>query len=255
MDRVEQREQTIRMLGIPQDDLTVDFPEFQQVKERFLYGEVWAQEGLSLRFRLLISVAALATVEGRDLPVMLRAALRQGVTPSELQEVVHQVAPYIGFPKAEKGMLALKAVLMQDGVALPLDVQGVATEQNRLEKGIAAQKAIFGPMIDIMRVHAPEDQRFMQDYLSAFCFGDTYTRGALDLQTREMITFACILSLGGCDSQVKSHVGGNLMIGNSKQTLIAAVATCLPYIGFPRSLNALAAIQEVTKQQEEKSDI
>lgn len=252
MDRVEQAEQTMKMLGFPRNDMTADFPEFQQVKERFSYGEVWAQEAISPRLRLLISIAALVTVEGDDLPAILRAALGQGLMPAELQEVFHQAAPYIGFPKAEKGLAVLKAVFMQEGVSLPLAAQSTVTEETRLQQGIAAQKAIFGPRIDAMRAHTPEDQRFIQDYLSAFCFGDTYTRGALALQTRELITFACILSLGGCDSQVKAHVGGNLMIGNGKQTLIATVAACLPYIGFPRSLNALAAIQDVANQQEEK---
>ena len=252
MNRMEQTAQTMETLGLPRSDLPAGFPEIQQVKERFLYGEVWAEGAIPPRLRLLISIAALVTVEGDDLPLMLRAALKQGVTPAELQEVFHQAAPYIGFPKAEKGLAVLKAILAQAGISLPLAAQGTVTEETRLEQGIAAQKAIFGPVIDVMRSQAPEDQRLMQDYLSAFCFGDTYTRGALNLQTRELITFACILSLGGCDSQVKSHVGGNLMIGNDKQTLTATVVACLPYIGFPRSLNALAAIQDVTKQQEEK---
>lgn len=252
MNRVEQAAQTTEKLGLPRKDLATEFPEFQQVKEQFLYGEVWAQEALSPRLRMLISIAALATAEGDDLPTMLRAALGQDVTPAELQEVFHQAAPYIGFPKAEKGLAVLKAVLVQAGITLPLAAQGTVTEETRLEEGIAAQKAIFGPMIDGMRAHTPEDQRFIQDSLSAFCFGDTYTRGALDLRTRELITFACLLSLGGCDSQVKSHVGGNLRVGNSRQMLVATVAACLPYVGFPRSLNALAAIQDVTKQQEEQ---
>ena len=87
----------------------------------------------------------------------------------------------------------------------------------------------------------------LQDYLSAWCFGDTYTRGGMDLQTRELLTLVCILALGGCDPQVRAHVGGNLAVGNGRETLIAAICQCLPYIGFPRTLNALAAVNELTK--------
>ena len=99
---------------------------------------------------------------------------------------------------------------------MPLEHSGVVTEENRLEKGISVQKSIFGERIDKMRASAQRQQKIMQDYLSAYCFGDTYTRKVLDLKTRELITFICISALGGCDNQVKSHVGGNLEVGNSK---------------------------------------
>jgi 4-carboxymuconolactone decarboxylase len=106
-------------------------------------------------------------------------------------------------------------------------------------------------MIDAMRANAPENQKFIQYYLSAYCFGDTYTRNGLDLKTRELLTFVCIICLGGCDSQAKSHVMGNLVIGNTPDVLIASVAQCLPYIGFPRTLNAMTAINETLKMQEQ----
>ena len=74
--------------------------------------------------------------------------------------------------------------------------------------------------------------------LSAFCFGDVYTRKGLDLRTREILTFCIISSLGGCESQIKSHVQGNVNVGNTKENLIDALTCCLPYIGFPRTERA-----------------
>ncbi|MNR57228.1 Carboxymuconolactone decarboxylase family protein [compost metagenome] len=65
------------------------------------------------------------------------------------------------------------------------------------------------------------------------------------MTTRELLTFCILSALGGADSQVKAHVQGNVNVGNDKDTLIAAITHCLPYIGFPRTLNALAAINEV----------
>ena len=104
---------------------------------------------------------------------------------------------------------------------------------------------IFGETIDQMRAAAPEGQKHIQDYLSAFCFGDIYTRKVLDLQTRELLTLCVISALGGCESQVKAHVQGIANVGNSKQRLIDAMTQCLPYMGFPRTLNALACINAV----------
>ena len=99
-----------------------------------------------------------------------------------------------------------------------------------------------------MRASAPKELKHIQDYLSANCFGDYYTRGTLDIPTRELITLAVLISLGGADPQVKAHVGANLNVGNSREMLIELVTQLLPYIGYPRSLNAIAAINEIAKE-------
>lgn len=80
-----------------------------------------------------------------------------------------------------------------------------------------------------------------------FCFGDMYTRGGLDLKTRELLTFCIISALGGCEAQVRAHAQGNANVGNSKQNLIDALAQMLPYIGFPRTLNALGCVNAVLR--------
>lgn len=59
---------------------------------------------------------------------------------------------------------------------------------------------------------------------------------------RELITFCAISCLGGCEPQAKAHARANLGVGNTRQTLIDALTQCLPFIGFPRTLNALACI-------------
>ena len=137
-------------------------------------------------------------------------------------------------------MTAVKEVLAEKGVALPGPSGQTVTEESRLPDGIAAQKSIFGEHIDAMRAAAPENQKNIQDYLSAYCFGDFYTRKFLTIPERELLTFAI---LG--EPQVKAHVGGNAAVGNSKETLLAALTVCLPYIGFPRTLNALGCVNEI----------
>ena len=85
---------------------------------------------------------------------------------------------------------------------------------------------------------APENQKNIQDDLSAYRFGDFYTRKFLPIHERELLTFSILASQGGCEGQVKAHVDG-------KEVLLAALTVCLPYIGFPRTLNALSCINEV----------
>lgn len=65
-----------------------------------------------------------------------------------------------------------------------------------------------------------------------------YTHG-LDLKTRELLTLVYLISLGGLDNQVKAHIQGNLNMGQSRKDLLNIIAALIPYIGYPRALNAL----------------
>jgi 4-carboxymuconolactone decarboxylase len=86
----------------------------------------------------------------------------------------------------------------------------------------------------------------IQYYLSGNCFGDHFTRAGIDLRTRELLTFSMLVSLGGCEPQVKGHVSANLNIGNDRARLIDVVTQLLPFIGYSRTLNGLRMIDEVT---------
>ena len=54
-----------------------------------------------------------------------------------------------------------------------------------------------------------------------------------------------LLSLGGCEPQLKGHIQTNLNIGNDKERLLSVVTQLLPYVGYPRTLNAIRCINEV----------
>ena len=90
MGRIDAARETMRKLDWDDRALEASFPEFAAVKDNFTFGEVWQGGVLDTRQRLLVSAACLATVEGGDLEPVLDAALGQGVSPAELQEVFHQ---------------------------------------------------------------------------------------------------------------------------------------------------------------------
>jgi len=110
---------------------------------------------------------------------------------------------------------------------------------------MALQKAIFGEMIDKMYAESPENQQHIQKYLSGNCFGDYYTRTGLDIKMRELLAFSMILSLGGCEPQLKGHIQGNVNVGNDKKILLSVITQLLPYVGYPRTLNAIRCLNEV----------
>jgi hypothetical protein len=84
-----------------------------------------------------------------------------------------------------------------------------------------------------MYASAPDDEIQIQSLLSASCFGDHYTRTGIDLRTKEALTLAMLVSLGGCEPQAKGHVAANLNVGNGRDVLISVATQLLPFIGYP----------------------
>ncbi len=231
--------------GIPVDG--AKNPELFEIFDNFVLGEVLGHGGLDARTRLMCILASNVASQGRAaFRATLDAALGAGVTPVEVKEVLYQAVPYVGMAKVADFIGAANDVLEARGVGLPLEGQSTTTPADRFEKGLAVQRSIFGAgHIDAMREAAPENQKHIQQYLSDNCFGDFLTRGVLDVKTRELVTFSLLVSLGGCEPQVKGHIAGNANLGNDKAVLLAVVTQLLPYIGYPRTLNAIGCLNEV----------
>lgn len=221
-------------------------PEFIVLFDNWAFDEVLHQSQLDTKTRVMMILAStIASQALSEYKIMVGAALNIGLTPIEIKEILYQSVPYVGIAKVFDFLHATNEVFRDNSVGLPLEGQSTTMPETRFEKGVAVQKAIFGEMIDKMRQQSPTDQLPIQDFLAANCFGDYYTRKGLDIKTRELLTFAMLISLGGCEPQVKGHVMGNLKIGNDRACLIDVVTQLLPYIGYPRTLNALRVIDEV----------
>jgi len=228
--------------------LAVTDPELIETFDNFAFDEVLRHGNLDARTRLMVQLASLIASQAlREYRVMVGAALTVGVTPMEIKEIVYQAVPYVGMAKVFDFIHATNEVLTEQGVALPLPGQSTTTPETREEKGLAVQKQIGGSdVVEKLYASAPADQQHIQRYLSANCFGDHLTRTGIDVATRELLTFSLLVALGGCDAQVKGHVAANLNVGNDRARLIDVLTQLLPFIGYPRTLNGLRAIDEVT---------
>jgi len=229
--------------------LKVTDPELIEVFDNFAFEEVLGYGNLDTRTRLIVILASMIASQALgEYKVMLGGALNVGVTPVEVKEIVYQAVPYVGIAKVYDFINATNEILEGRGIKLPLEGQSTTSPETRFEKGLRLQKSIFGEMIDKMYEESPANQIHIQRYLSANCFGDFYTRKGLDIKTRELITFSMILSLGGCEPQLKGHIQGNLYVGNDKEILLGVVTQLLPYVGYPRTLNAVRCINEVVPE-------
>ncbi|WP_455672642.1 cupin domain-containing carboxymuconolactone decarboxylase family protein [Phocaeicola sp.] len=221
-------------------------PELAEIFNNFALGEVQQYGNLDAKTRTMVTLASnIASQAHTQYRMMLENALDAGVTPVEIKELLYQSVAYVGMAKVMDFVGVTNEVLVQHGVKLPLESQSVTSPETRFDKGLALQKSIFGERIEQMHATAPANQKHIQQYLSANCFGDYQTRTGLDVRMRELLTFSMLVSLGGCESQVKGHIQGNVNVGNGKDTLLAVVTQLLPYIGYPRSLNAIACLNEV----------
>ena len=222
-------------------------PEFAERFEHFAFEEVVNEEGQQLDdvTRNMAILAALLGCQGVDeFRLALPRALDQGLTQVMAKEIVYQAVDYLGIGRVLPFLDATNEILTERGVKLPLEGQATTTMEDRLEKGIQAQVDIFG---DGMKEAWKNGH--INRWLAANCIGDYYTRTGLDYARREMITFCFLAAQGGCEPQLTAHAGGNMNVGNDKEFLTRVVSQCLPYIGYPRSLNAITCINKAAEAQ------
>lgn len=122
-------------------------------------------------------------------------------------------------------------------------------EQTRFVSGLEQLKKIDGAggeaVIRWLEDIAPDIGR----YIIEFAFGDIYPRKELDLKEREMITIASLLTAGGCEPQLEVHINGALNVGVSQEKIIEVFIQCIPYVGFPKVLNAVFLAKKIFKER------
>ena len=220
-------------------------PEIMDILQKYIFGEVFRTGDLDMKTREMITCVSLAAMQ--QLPQLKShagAALNVGVTPIELREAIYQCAPIIGFPKVLNALGTINSTFTERGIKLPLEKQETVTEKDRLEKGLAIQKPLYGEAMKELLKDVPGGMGAdVARFLTEVHFGDFQTRSGLNIQTRELLTF-CVLTVIGAEPQLQSHLQANLKVDNSKETLTAAVIQCMPYIGFPAAIKVLDIIKE-----------
>lgn len=226
-------------------------PELFILFENFAFDEAVNEPAAALddRTRFMAIIASLLGCQGRDeFRTILPAAMNFGVTPVEIKEIVYQSMNYLGVGRVLPYLGITNEVMIACGIELPLEGQATTTTQTRREEGERFLVENMGESMKGYYKSGPEETRHIRKWLNDNCFGDYYTRTGLEPKQREMITFCYLAALGGCEPQLTSHAAVNMRMGNDKDFLIRTVSQILPYIGYPRSLNALACIEKASGQ-------
>jgi 4-carboxymuconolactone decarboxylase len=221
-------------------------PELIELFDNFAFDEVISYGNLDTKTRVMMILGSIIACQAQgEYKMMVQAALNVGVTPVQVKEILYQSVPYVGISKVVDFIYLTNEIFTEQGITLPLKSQSTTTPETRYEKGLKVQKVIFGETIDKMYEKSPRNQLHIQKYLSANCFGDYYTRKGLDIKIRELLTLSMLIALGGTEPQIKGHIQGNVNVGNDKETILSVMTQLLPYVGYPRTLNALKCLNEV----------
>jgi 4-carboxymuconolactone decarboxylase len=82
-------------------------------------------------------------------------------------------------------------------------------------------------------------------YVVEFAYGEIYQRGVLDLRQRQLVTISALTALGGVEPQLEVHINAGLNVGLNPREVVEAILHCIPYVGFPRVLNAIFVAKRV----------
>ena len=218
-------------------------PDFTERFNYFSTQEVPALGKLDNRTRYMSILSALLGCQGVDeFKSVLNVALDDGLSPVESKEIIYQATAYLGIGRTKPFLIASNEIMKAKKINLPLESQSTTNLDNRRELGTAKQVELFGD--NMQNFWKQSDINYM---LAANCFGDYYTRNGLSNKDRELITFCFIAAQGGCEAQLAAHTAANFSQGNDAKFLSNVITEIQPYIGYPRSLNALAVVKKISE--------
>ena len=161
----------------------------------------------------------------------------------EIMELLRQSTAYLGMARIREFIFVTSEIYKRKGVKIT-DF-ALESDENRLKNGQNLQIELFG---STTTQSMSGDYAQIGKYLSQNCFGDYYTRTEiLSLGEREIITFFLLVAQGDTSAQMKAHAKANFKMGLNKEKLIALINANIALIGYPRSLNATAAVIEASK--------
>ena len=168
------------------------------------------------------------------------------MSPVELKEIVYQSVAYVGMARVFDYLHAVNDVLTEAGAELPLPGQSASTPQTRLEYGKAVRGRIVGD--DAVAARLTDTRRIRCTSSATWPLTASATPSGAVAST--WMCASCsrsrCLSPWAVQTLRCGHVNGNLRVGNTRARLLAVLTVLVPFIGYPRTLNGLAALNDIT---------
>lgn len=205
-------------------------PYLGQIRNSYLYGDIWEREGLSARDRSMITVAVnQALYATYELRLHIGRALDNGVTQTEISEIIAHVLWYSGFPTGVNAARVAAEVFEERG--LPATPPGASPRQPPENPELEFPGAF------------PQTP-YLRDLLNQVVYAETWTRPELSPRDRSMITVAVGTAMYA-SSEVRYHVGRALDNGVTPEEIAEVITHVAFYAGFPTAVNAARVTEQV----------
>ena len=205
-------------------------PYLGEVRNNYVYGDIWERPGLSARDRSMITVAVnQALYATYELRLHMGRALDNGVTQTEISEIIAHVLWYAGFPTGVNAARVAAEVFEERG--LPVTPPGASSRQPPVDPEAEFPGAF------------PQTP-YLRDMLNQLVYAETWKREELSPRDRSMITVAVGTALYA-SSEVRYHVGRALDNGVTQEEISEVITHVTFYSGFPTAVNAARIAAEV----------
>lgn len=219
--------------------------KFEQALDRAVADSM---TGLNSREHSLCTLATLIAV--RADPAMIARACATAREPDgaacqscELEDVIVQMAAYVGFAAAAPAIQAAHAALGSPAPAgqsrEPVPLPAL---QSRYEVGATAYRALDGSALDAIESAFGEIGEPLIE--ETFCiFGDVYASSTLPRRERQLATVGCLAAVGTAQPQLQFHLGVAISLGIEVETLVAVLRVVQVHAGIPAAYNGLIALK------------
>lgn len=212
-----------------------------------VFGQLFSDPALTYAQRELVIISALISLG--DCPNQLKwhigFGLKAGLMPEEAVEIATHCIPFCGFPRALNAIGAAKQVFAERGIEVRVEDELEDHVQARRERGLKKLEEIDGEhgeaVVQSLQTMAPR----LVEQIVEFTFGEIYSRSVLDAKQRQLVTIAALTAQGGCEPQLQVHLNAAIRVGLTEQQVMEALLQCAPYVGIPKTINAVHVARNV----------
>src|SRR4051812_45568609 len=238
----QEERRSLPAASITAADIDAVSPALGKYKQDTVLGELWSRRDLSPRDRSVVTVAALiARNQAVEMPFYFERALDNGVTPTELSEIVTHLAFYSGFPNAMSAVVVAKDVFVRRDIGvdqlppaspdlLPQDEAAeTAREKTVRDTGGSVSQGVVG--------------------YTDMLFDDVWQRPGLAPRDRSLVTVSALI-VSGHSAQVTFHLNRAMDSGLTKAQASEMLTHLAFYGGWPNVFSIVPVVKEVLAKRE-----
>lgn len=209
-------------------------------------GDIWSRPQFSRRDRSLVVIASL-TALGRELELRQHVAggLNHGLQCDEIDEIMVQLAPYVGLPFALGGAAVTASVFAErDGSTQRVDPPAAMESKEdaqRRSDGKDVLRTLLGipaEAVDVAAQAAVDQLGYIGELVLDYAFGEVWARPQLSRRDRSLVVISALAALA-LPHELEIHIGGALRHGVSRGEVEEVMLTMVIYGGFPRAIDGL----------------